>query len=367
MKKRIYLSPPNIDQTEKEAVHNALESGWVAPMGPQLDSFEDKLANHHHGRKVLLLNSGTSALHTSLILSGVVEGDEVLTSSMTFAACANVILYQKAKPVFMDSEEDTWNMDPGALSDYLDQSTKKPKAIMVTHLYGVPAKIKAIKEIATRNNIMLIEDAAEALGSTHENQPVGSFGDYGILSFNGNKIITSSCGGALICNEEDYAKGLHLVTQANRGLGGYDHDQVGYNYRMSNILAGLGEAQLAKLNRFLVAKKKIFERYKEELSDYLQFPVEVKPNKSNYWLSTGLIRSDHDPDELIAFLIRQNIETRRLWKPLHIHLPYQDYKFIGNGICKTLFQKGICLPSGSGISHDQQSEVIDSVKRFFRK
>lgn len=367
MRDRIYLSPPHVDDKEQQALTEALNSGWVAPVGPQLASFENQLTHRFSGKKALLLNSGTSALHTSLVLSGVKENDDVLTSSLTFAACANVILYQGAIPVFFDSESETWNMDPDLLSDYLEHTDKKPKAIIVTHLYGVPAKIRELTQVAKKYNVTLIEDAAEALGASFESKPVGSFGDFGIISFNGNKIITTSAGGALICNEQNYLEGLHLATQANRGNGEYDHDMVGYNYRMSNILAGLGEAQLHKLDSFLLAKKQIFDRYKTELSEFMEFPNEMEPSRSNYWLSTCLIHNDHSPVDLITWLDEENIEARRLWKPLHLHTPYRGFEFIGEGICESLFMKGICLPSGSGLTNDQQSKVIDSIKRFFRR
>ena len=365
MKERIYLAPPNIDQKEKDSILSAIDSGWIAPMGPSLDEFERMLSAHFQGRKVLLLNSGTSALHLSLILAGVGEGNTVITSSLTFAACANVILYQKAIPVFMDNENETWNLDPEVLASYLEIAHEKPKAIIVTHLYGVPAKIKLIKKIAEKYDIKLIEDAAEALGSTIHGNQVGSFGEFGVVSFNGNKIITTSGGGALICNEENYARGLHIATQANRGAGEYDHDMVGYNYRMSNILAGLGESQFGKLDDFLIAKRNILNVYKMHLSDYFLFPKELDFNASNHWLTTGLIKSDHRPTDLIVWLEKDNIESRRLWKPLHLHKAYQSFKFHGDGVCVDLFQKGVCLPSGTGLSEELQLKVISSIQKFF--
>lgn len=367
MNERIYLSPPNIDRQEEKSLAEALSSGWIAPVGPQITSFESKLSDLFHNKRTLLLNSGTSALHLSLVLSDVGEGDIVITSSMTFAACANVILYQKAIPVFIDSEENTWNIDPELVATYLATCNKKPKAIIVTHLYGVPAKLNELTEIASKFGITLIEDAAEALGSTYDGKQIGGFGDFGIISFNGNKIVTTSSGGALVCSENAYQKGLHLSTQANRGTSEYEHDMVGYNYRMSNILAGLGIAQLAKLESFIETKKRIFERYKIELLDFLDFPKEAKPNRSNYWLTTGLMRTDHSPIDVIAALEMENIEARRLWKPLHMQLPYENYDFIGSGICESLFDRGICLPSGTGMTDVQQSRIIDVIKRFFKK
>lgn len=367
MKERIYLSPPNIDEHEQKVVTQALASGWVAPVGPDLDRFEEDLDHIFQGRRSLLLNSGTSALHLSLILAGISEGDIVLTSSMTFGACANVILYQKAIPVFIDSEDETWNMDPVLLEQFLAHVQVRPKAIIVPHLYGVPAKIEEIVEIAHKHDIVVIEDAAEALGAEWAKQPLGTYGDFGVVSFNGNKIITTSGGGALICDEQNYDAGLHIATQANVGRGEYEHNQVGYNYRMSNILAGLGRAQLQKLSSFLEIKHKIFACYQAELSDYLDFPEERNLAKSNYWLSTGLIKSGRQPLELINWLEKNDIEARRLWKPLHLHKAYKSYKFIGKGRCESIFDHGICLPSGTGLTSDQQSRVISLIKNFFEK
>ncbi|MEM6735808.1 MAG: aminotransferase class I/II-fold pyridoxal phosphate-dependent enzyme [Bacteroidota bacterium] len=363
-KLRIYLSPPTVNKKDKEVMISSLMSGWIAPKGPMLDRFEDELSRYFHGKKVLLLNSGTSALHLSLILAGVQKGDYVVTSSMTFAACANVIFYQCAIPVFIDSEEHTWNMDPKLLEGFLSKARIKPKAIILTHSYGIPANIDAIKIIAHSYRISLIEDAAEALGSFYKSAPVGSLGDFGVVSFNGNKIITTSGGGALICDEAKYLKGLHLATQANRGVGYYDHDQIGYNYRLSNILAGLGLAQFQKLPSFLKKKKHIYSRYEEELKDYLFFPHSLVNNHSNYWLTVALVKEDKDPTNLINWLERENIESRRVWKPLHLHRAYQGYEFIGQGICEGFFKKGICLPSGSGLSQSDQDRVITAVKKF---
>ena len=322
---RIYLSPPNTNEAEKKALDDALASGWIAPAGPELLRFEQQLSEYFNSKSVLLLNSGTAALHLSLVLAGVGEGDVVLTSSFTFAACANVIHYQNAIPVFIDSESDTWNIDPALLEEYLGNCTVPPKALIATHLYGVPAEIQQLKSICKRYGVLLIEDAAEALGAYAGTRPVGSFGDFGIVSFNGNKVITTSGGGALICSEDHYKNGLHLATQANRGVGEYDHDQVGYNYRLSNVLASLGASQFEKLHLFLNRKKSIFQKYREALSDYLLFPQEKAGNQSNYWLTTALLKDSHSPAELLQWLEDANIESRRLWKPLHLHKAYSKY------------------------------------------
>ena len=360
---RIYLSPPNVDDAEAEAVQEVLSSGWVAPIGPALDVFEKQLSSYY-GRNVVALNSGTSALHLALKLAGVEANDLVITSSFTFAACANVIRYEKAIPVFLDSEETTWNLDPDLLEDFLRSSTTVPKAIIVTHLYGMPAKLQEIKAIADKYKIALIEDAAEALGSIYHNDKPGAIGHFGVVSFNGNKIITTSGGGALITDSKGYEKGLHLATQANNGVMEYNSSEVGYNYRMSNVLAGLGTAQLNRLSSFVEKKQMIFGRYREELSAYFDFLDEPAESKSNRWLTTGLLKSDHSIIDFISYLEVQNIETRRLWKPLHLHSAYAQFEFVGSGICERLFDRGICFPSGTGLSDSDQTRVIESIKQF---
>lgn len=360
---RIYLSPPNVDNAEAEAVQEVLSSGWIAPIGPALDEFEKQLSSYY-GKNVLALNSGTSALHLALKLAGVEANDIVITSSFTFAACANVIRYEKAVPVFLDSEETTWNLDPELLAEYLSQAKLIPRAVIVTHLYGMPAKLNELKAITDQYNIALIEDAAEALGSIYHNDKPGSIGHFGVVSFNGNKIVTTSGGGALITNSKGYEKGLHLATQANNGIMEYNSTDVGYNYRMSNVLAGLGTAQLNKLSSFVEKKRMIFSQYKEELSAYFDFLDEPVTCKSNRWLTTGLLKSDHSIIDLISYLEGQNIETRRLWKPLHLHSAYAQYEFVGSGICERLFDRGICFPSGTGLSDSDQTRVIESIKQF---
>lgn len=361
---KIYLSPPNIDSYDFISLESSLRSGWVAPVGPQIDEFEGKLERSFEGKRVLALNSGTSALHMALILAGITKEDHVVVGSMTFAACANVVLYQNAIPVFLDSEEETWNLDPAVLRDYLKNAAVKPKAIIVTHLFGIPAKMDQIKSIAEEYEICLIEDAAEALGTLYKGQMVGQLGDYGILSFNGNKIITTGGGGALICSEEDYKQGLLLASQANSGTTEYDHKLVGYNYRLSNVLAGLGIGQLDKLDQFLDKKKSIRAMYASALGEYLDFPEHTPDVVSNNWLSVGLLRSGN-PLDLFDHLRSQHIELRRVWKPLHMHSAYEKFEFVGDGICEGIFEKGICLPSGSGMSEEDQERVIKSVIAFF--
>lgn len=364
---RIYLSPPNVGEKEQKEVLKSLASGWVAPVGPSIDAFESELAKKYESREVVALNSGTSALHLALIMAGVGVNDHVLGSSFTFAACANVVLYQGAIPIFIDSEEETWNLDPEVLAEYLANCTKIPKALIVTHLYGMPAQMNVIIRIAKEYDISIIEDAAEALGARLKNQEVGAFGDYGILSFNGNKIITTSGGGALLCQAEEKTRAVHLATQANSGKLTYDHTEVGYNYRMSNVLAGIGMGQLKQLESFIEKKRSIFDRYKDALNDHFEFMEEPTNSFSNRWLTVCTLKdSTRNIMDLIQFLDKQNIESRRLWKPLHLHEAYKDYAFHGSGVCEEIFEKGICLPSGTGLTTDEQDYVIATVKKWFQ-
>ncbi len=365
---RIYLSPPNAGAEEKEMLNRVLESGWLAPAGTYLDVFEEELGKIYPEKKVLALNSGTSALHLALILSGIAENDQVIVSSFNFVAAANAVRYERAIPVFLDSEPDTWNMDPDLLAEYLENHAR-PKAVIVTHLYGVPAKIRQLKDVCDLYGVALIEDAAEALGSTYEGVALGSFGNYGILSFNGNKIITTGGGGGLIVPEKDYQRALHLATQANKGTFGYDHDEVGFNYRMSNVLAGIGVGQLRKLNAFVDKKRALFEYYKTNLiSDAFEFPPEPVRSVCNRWLSTPLLRAEVvSPLAMVQFLDQKNIESRRLWKPLHLHKAYSDTIFYGKGIGEQIYERGLCLPSGTQLSADDLAYIVAALNELVSK
>lgn len=369
--KTIYLSPPNVGSEELKKLGQVMEGGWIAPVGPELQLFEEKLNSLTKEQKVLALNSGTSALHLALILSDISKGDDVVIGSFTFAACANVVRYQQATPIFMDSENETWNLDPVLLSEYLSNAKKLPKAVIVTHLYGVPAKIDDIKIICDNYDITLIEDAAEALGSTYKNQQAGSFGSKGIISFNGNKIITTSGGGALIGSETDYRRGLHLSTQANNSKFGYDHSEVGYNYRMSNLLAGVGLAQLEKLNQFISRKREIAKHYEAKLdSEVFEFPAEPENAFCNRWLTTPLIKKEFagkiKPLDLIKFLDENSVESRLLWKPLHLHQVNHDNTYYGGSVAEQLFERGLCLPSGSSMSNTDLEVVTGLIEKFLK-
>lgn len=364
-KNRIYLSPPNIAGNELSILEEILDSGWVAPVGKAIDDFENQLAKKYEGRSIVAVNSGTSALHLAMILSSVGRGDDVLVSSFTFAACANVILYQGANPIFIDSEADTWNMDPDLVEGYLKSAKRIPKAVIVTHLYGMPAQIDQICDTAKEYGVKVIEDAAEALGTTINYKNVGCFGDFGVISFNGNKIITTSAGGILICDHHNRDKAIHLATQANSGRFGYDHREIGYNYRMSNVLAGLGLGQLEHLEDFIARKRAIYESYFQSLNDEFEFLGEPAGCFSNRWLSTTILKDpNRKVEDLIRYLDKEGIETRRLWKPLHLHGAYSNYNFVGSGVAENLFERGICLPSGTGLSKDDQNYVIDRIRKW---
>lgn len=365
--RKIPLLKPSVGLEEHQGLKKMVEEGWVAPVGPQLAAFESEIGQYYPDKSVLLLNSGTSALHLALVLLGIKQDDIVITSTLTFAACANVIMYQKATPVFLDSESQTWNLDPDLLEQYLSTSPKKPKAAIVTHLYGMPAQIQAIKTLLDAYDVPLIEDAAEALGSTYQGQPVGITGAYGILSFNGNKIVTTGGGGALILDPEKYEEGLHLATQANAGDHSYEYTEVGYNYRLSNVLASIGSVQLRKLTTFCLQKQEIYKQYAGKLGEYMVFLDAPKHSISNRWLTVGLLRDETLLDDLIAYLDARGIETRKIWKPLHLHPPYRCFEWYDRGIGMDLFKRGICLPSSSGMMPAEQEFVIENMLDFFEK
>ncbi len=365
---KIYLSPPNVGSEEKKELNKVIDDGWIAPVGPHLDSFEKELEKRFNRKRVLAVNSGTSALHLALILAEVGAGDEVIVGTFTFAACANVILYERASPVFMDSESERWNLNPDLLHEYLSKN-KKPKAIIVTHLYGIPPRIDRIKELCDEYEIILIEDAAEALGSTYKHTPLGSFGSFGILSFNGNKIITTGGGGALITTNRYYDRGLYLATQANKGKYDYAHTEVGYNYRLSNVLASVGLMQLGKLEAFVQSKRQIFDFYETHLRhDLFEFPAEKEDSFCNRWLTTPLIREQHmksiTPIDIIKFLDSKNVESRRLWKPLHLHKAYSQAPFYGSTVAKNIHARGLCLPSGTSLTSEDLYFIVDQINSF---
>ncbi len=353
-------------------MQEAFDTNWISPVGPHITAFEQALGAYTHVSHVAALSSGTAAIHLALILLGVGAGDEVMCQSFTFSGTCNPIRYQGATPVFIDSEADTWNMDPvlleEAVEDRLRKTGRLPKAIIVVHLYGMPAKMKAIQAVATRFGIPVIEDAAEALGSVYHGQACGSMGDFGILSFNGNKIITTSGGGALLSSREDWiSKARFLATQARDPAPHYEHSEIGYNYRLSNISAGIGRGQLEVIADRVAARRANFDFYRSKLSTlpgfrFLAEPAEVH---SNRWLSTVLIDPAQtggvDRERIRLVLEAENIESRPLWKPMHLQPVFREFPFYGRGLSDQLFETGLCLPSGTQMSQGELARVCDLV------
>jgi dTDP-4-amino-4,6-dideoxygalactose transaminase len=373
MRSRIYLSDPHMSGHEKKYINEAFSQNWIAPIGPNLDEFENSLSDYCQVKDTAALCSGTAAIHLALILLGVGSGDEVLVSTFTFSASVNPIVYQGGIPIFIDSEEDTWNMDPVLLENAIIERLakgKKPKAIIVVHLYGMPAKIGEIMEIANRYNIPVIEDAAEALGSRYKGRPLGSFGKMGVLSFNGNKIITTSGGGALLSDDEDIIrKARFLATQARDQAPHYQHSIIGYNYRMSNVLAGIGRGQMHVLEDRIQKRRDNFYLYKSVLEKYrgVRFLTEPDSNYfSNYWLTTILLDSSQtkmDRHILQKELEKENIESRPLWKPMHLQPVFASYPRYLNGVSEKLFENGLCLPSGTNMSDENRLYILDVIRK----
>jgi dTDP-4-amino-4,6-dideoxygalactose transaminase len=376
MNKRIYLSPPHMSGFEKQYIDEAFEQNWIAPLGPNVDGFEKEMAQYLGGDKIytVALSSGTAAIHLALVLAGVEKDDVVICQSFTFAASANPIIYQGAIPVFVDSEPDTWNMDPNllekAMKEMLRQG-KKPKAVIVVHLYGMPAKIKEISEICSMYEITLIEDAAESLGSTYQGQKTGTLGDFGILSFNGNKIITTSGGGMLVTKDKRMAEqARYLATQAREPFPYYEHVVIGFNYRMSNVLAGIGRGQLRVIDERVEKRRKNFELYKMFLNEIeeIDFPEEPDGHFSNRWLTTILIQPNKKqvtPEMIRLKLEERNIESRPLWKPMHLQPVFKDYQIFETGVSENLFNHGLCLPSGSNLMEEEIEMISKLIRNLF--
>lgn len=370
MDSKIWLSSPHMGGNEMKYVQEAYDTNWVAPLGPNVNAFETELATYLNAKSVAALSSGTAAIHLALIMLGVQQGDEVICSSFTFSASANPIAYQGATPIFVDSEQETWNMDPilmdEAIADRIRKG-KKPKAIVVVHLYGMPAKMDEIMAIANKYEISVVEDAAEALGSKYKGRACGSIGTIGILSFNGNKIITTSGGGALVSNSVEYVeKSRFLSTQARDSAPHYQHSQIGYNYRMSNIVAGIGRGQLEILPSRVVARRANNVFYRELLEEYnfISFQNEPKGHFSNYWLTSIIVaESDKkiDREKIRLSLEKVNIETRPLWKPMHLQPVFANCPAYINGVSERLFRDGLCLPSGSNLTEEERNRISKSL------
>lgn len=366
------LSFPVFDGNEILYSQQAINSGLIATSGEFISKFEAKLSKRVNFNQAIALNSGTSALHLALVLLGVGPGDEVICQSFTFCASANPIVYLGGTPIFVDSEEDTWNMSPELLEDAILSRIalgKKPKAIVVVHLFGMPAKLKEIVEIAEKYKIPILEDAAEAVGSTYLGASCGTFGKISVFSFNGNKIITSGGGGALISNNVTLIeKAKHLSAQAREDLPYYQHLEIGYNYKMTNLSAAIGLAQLERLDGFMAKRRLINERYRILFEDFpgISFQTEIEGSKSNYWLTTILIdeaQTGFSNDRLRVMLFKEGIETRFLWKPLHLQPVYSGVPFYGGKISEKLFLKGLCLPSSSSLTYEDQKKVSRVIEK----
>ena len=369
-KTKIYLSSPHMGGSEQKFVADAFDTNWIAPLGPHVDGFENDLKNYLGGSKhVAALSSGTGAIHIALQLLEVSKGDEVLCQSFTFSASANPVIYQGATPVFIDSESDTWNMSPElleiAIKDRIE-NYKKPKAIIAVHLYGMPYKANEINAIAKKYEIPVIEDSAEALGSTYFGQACGTLSDIGILSFNGNKIITTSGGGALITNTESLKnKAIFLSTQARDNAPHYEHSSIGFNYRMSNVLAGIGRGQMEVIDERVDARRRNFEYYKNNISKHKGISFLEAPENffSNRWITCIETGSFESREKIRLELLKDDIESRPLWKPMHMQPVFKDCLHFTDGTSERLFEKGLCLPSGSNLSENDLERIVSIIDK----
>lgn len=374
---KIWLSSPHMGGSEQQYIQEAFDSNWIAPVGANIDSFEKDLEDYLGGSHITLLNSGTAALHLGLVLLGVQPGDVVICQSMTFAASANPILYQGATPVFVDSESETWNLCPIALEEaIIDRIAKgkKPKAIIAVHLYGVPYKVEAIKAVANKYGIPILEDSTEALGSRYKGQHCGTFGAIGVFSFNGSKIITTSGGGALVTPTKVLKdRALFLATQAKDNAPYYQHSEIGYNYRMSNICAGIGRGQMEVLNSHIDLRRKMHAFYVKLFTPIDGVDVFSVPNTdyfANYWLSTILVdpvKTKGINSETLRLAFKEaDIESRPLWKPMHLQPVFEKYPYYGGTVAESLFNTGLCLPSGSNITNEDRMRIKAVVLELFR-
>ncbi|RIV74378.1 DegT/DnrJ/EryC1/StrS family aminotransferase [Flagellimonas aequoris] len=367
--KKIWLSPPHMGGNERAYVNDAFETNWIAPLGPNVHEFENAIEEYvANGVHAACLTSGTGAIHLGLQLLGVGVGDEVLCQSFTFAASANPITYLGASPIFIDSERDTWNISPSLLEEAIKDriaTGKKPKAIVAVHLYGMPYKIEEVHAVARKYEIPVLEDSAEALGSVYKGFQCGSFGDIAILSFNGNKIITTSGGGALLCKDKLIKeKAVFLATQARDNAPHYQHSHIGYNYRMSNVLAGIGRGQMEVLEERVAARRANFEYYEKNLSNIseISFAKEPQGSLSNRWLTCILTPSFDVREKIRMALEKENIESRPLWKPMHLQPIFEKSISYINGVSEDLFEKGLCLPSGSSMEVSDLERVCEIIK-----
>ena len=377
--KRIFLSSPHMGNLEKEFIKEAFDTNWIAQLGPNVNSFEKEVAQYVGIDNAAALISGTSAIHLAIKLLGIKEGDVVFCSDLTFAATCNPIIYEKATPVFIDSEYESLNMSPKAFKKAFDVYEEKgimPKAVIVVHLYGQAANMDEILEICNKYNVPIIEDAAESLGATYKGQQTGTFGKYGIYSYNGNKIITTSGGGMLVSNDDESIKKARFwATQARDNARYYQHTELGYNYRMSNIVAGIGRGQIRVINERITKKKYIYEKYKEAFKDIPDIDMAniCQYGDPNYWLSIATINKESKvkPIDIILKLEENNIESRHVWKPMHMQPYYEKYDFFssfsyhGISVSEDIFNRGICLPSDTKMSEEEINRVIEIIKELF--
>lgn len=357
---RIFLSPPHMSGKEQEYINEVFKSNYIAPLGEYVNKFEASVSSYAGAPDALALNSGTSAIHLALRVLGIGAGDVVLASTFTFMASVSPILYQGATPVFVDSDE-SWNLSPELLKKAIANSPKKPKALVVTHLYGQAAKMKEICEICEQENIAVVEDAAEALGGFLNGKALGTFGRLGAYSFNGNKIITTSGGGMLVGEKELVEKARFYSTQAREPFLHYEHKDYGYNYRLSNVLGAIGTAQMEVLEARVIKKREIFEKYKKELPE-LEFMPEIANSRGNRWLTTALFKEKGAHLRVIEALAKENIESRPLWKPMHMQPVFEGALAFTDGTSEDMFARGICLPSGTAMGDEEFARVVKIVK-----
>ncbi|MGA7616387.1 MAG: aminotransferase class I/II-fold pyridoxal phosphate-dependent enzyme [Thermoanaerobaculia bacterium] len=369
--RRIYLSPPHMSGREQEYVADAFATNWIAPTGPHVDAFEREFAAKIGMKEAVAVSSGTAALHLALRILGIGPGDEVLCSTLTFAASANPIVYERATPVFIDSEERSWNIDPSLVAQELDDCARRgklPTAVIAVDLYGQCADLDPIREVCTHHGVTLIEDAAEALGATYKGRSAGTFGLANVFSFNGNKIITTAGGGMLATDDVELArKARFLSQQAKDPAPHYEHSQIGFNYRASNVLAGIGRAQLEVLDERVAARRRIFDHYRNALSNVpgITFMPEADWGHSNRWLTCIQIDPEifgTETEEVRLHLETQNIESRPVWKPLHLQPVFSQYRVVGGAIAERIFERGLCLPSGSAMSDDDLAFVVETFR-----
>ncbi|WP_339213275.1 aminotransferase class I/II-fold pyridoxal phosphate-dependent enzyme [Ornithinibacillus sp. FSL M8-0202] len=369
-KERIFLSSPHMSDEgyEMHYVKEAFDTNWIAPLGENVNGFEKELAEKVGSKAAAALSSGTAAIHLALKAAGVGEGDIVFCPTLTFSATANPIIYQNAVPVFIDSDYETWNMSPKALEEAFEKYPEV-KAVIVVHLYGLSADMDKIMEICKDHNVAVIEDAAESLGTYYKGKHTGTFGDYGIFSFNGNKIITTSGGGMLVSNnEERIAKARFWATQSRDQAKHYQHSELGFNYRMSNVVAGIGRGQLKVLDQRVAKKNYIFEFYKRELGglEGVEFMPSNEWDEPNYWLSSLTLTGKVRPIDIMEALEAENIESRPVWKPMHLQPFFEKYDFVGTDVSEKLFENGVCLPSDTKMTDEELNRVVEIIKGLWR-